>query len=415
MVVTRFAPSPTGNLHIGGVRTALFNWLYARAHNGKFILRIEDTDRKRSSEKYLQSILSSLSWLGLEYDEISYQSTRNDRYREVVSDMLQSGKAYKDYDGDSYVVRMSINKTGNTVLHDRVYGNISVSNSLANDVILLRSNMTATYNLAVVIDDHDMGITNVIRGADHITNTATQIRIYEALSWKIPEYSHIPLIHGDDGQKLSKRNGVVSVLQYKEQGFIPEGLLSYLLRLGWSHTNDDILSLAEAIQYFDISGIHKSPARFDITKLQSVNQHHMLKLNIEEKLVLLKKYDIHCNNDTLRSAINLFEKRSSTIHDIYNHIVFLWNDDYLQDISFSEQDLQVLKEFYNLYTNNINPSEPDISHMINTVCIQYNIIKKKLYIALRKLITGIENAPSVSKLLILLGQHRFIEKYSQII
>ncbi|MBL8703497.1 MAG: glutamate--tRNA ligase [Rhodospirillales bacterium] len=310
-VVVRFAPSPTGYLHIGGARTALFNWLFARHHGGKFLLRIEDTDRQRSTEPAIQAILDGIKWLGLDWDgEVTYQFARAGRHAEVANKLLAEGKAYHCYatpeeleamraeqkakglpmrydgrwrdrdPGDARpnvkpVVRLKAPQTGDTVVKDHVQGEIKVENAQLDDMVLLRGDGTPTYMLSVVVDDIDMGITHVIRGSDHLTNTFRQVQLYRAIGARIPEFAHIPLIHGADGAKLSKRHGALGVEAYRDLGYLPEALRNYLLRLGWGHGDDEIISTEQAIQWFDLDGCGQSPSRFDFAKLDNLNAHYL--------------------------------------------------------------------------------------------------------------------------------------------
>ena len=310
-VVTRFAPSPTGFLHIGGARTALFNWLYARRQGGTMLLRIEDTDRERSTEAAITAILDGLSWLGLNWDgEVVYQFSRAARHREVVESMLAAGRAYpcyasrqeleemreaarregraprydgrwRDRDpaeapaGVKPAIRLKAATEGETVVQDHVQGRVVWQNKDLDDLVLLRSDGTPTYMLAVVVDDHDMAVTHVIRGDDHLTNAARQTQIYQALGWAVPEWAHIPLIHGPDGAKLSKRHGALGIDAYRELGFLPAALRNYLVRLGWSHGDQEIFSDDEMIAAFDLAQIGRSPARFDFAKLENLNGHYM--------------------------------------------------------------------------------------------------------------------------------------------
>jgi glutamyl-tRNA synthetase len=310
-VVTRFAPSPTGFLHIGGARTALFNWLYARGRGGKMLLRIEDTDRERSTEAAIEAILDGLSWLGLDWDnETVYQFSRSARHREVAEALLAAGHAYhcyaspeelaqmrekaraegraKLYDGRwrdrdpsvappgiKPVIRFKAPLSGETAIEDQVQGRVVWQNENLDDLVLLRSDGTPTYMLAVVVDDHDMGITHVIRGDDHLTNAARQTQIYNALGWKVPVMAHIPLIHGPDGSKLSKRHGALGVDAYRAMGYLPAAMRNYLVRLGWSHGDQEIFSTEEMVAAFDLPQIGRSPARFDFAKLESLNGHYM--------------------------------------------------------------------------------------------------------------------------------------------
>jgi glutamyl-tRNA synthetase len=309
--VLRFAPSPTGYLHIGGARTALFNWLYARQTGGKFLLRIEDTDRQRSTPEAVAAILDGMSWLGLNWDgEPMYQFARAARHREIAEQLLAAGKAYRCYttpaeleemrarqraegkpmrydgrwrDRDSseapsgapFVVRLKAPQEGETIVHDVVQGDVRFANENLDDMVLLRSDGTPTYMLAVVVDDFDMGITHVIRGDDHLNNAARQLQIIQALGWPIPVYGHLPMIHGPDGAKLSKRHGALAVDAYRDMGYLPEAMRNYLLRLGWSHGNDEIISTEQAIAWFNLENVGRSPARFDFKKLDNLNAHYI--------------------------------------------------------------------------------------------------------------------------------------------
>lgn len=309
-VRTRFAPSPTGYLHIGGARTALYCWLEARRRGGEFVLRIEDTDRERSTQEAVQAILDGMSWLGLTHDEGPYyQTLRMDRYREVADQLLREGKAYYAYeskeeieemrnaamaagvkpryngyyrdrneplrDDPNRVIRFKNPTSGSVVFDDKVKGRIEWSNEELDDLVIFRSDGFPTYNFAVVVDDIDMGITEVIRGDDHVNNTPRQINIYKALSAPVPEFAHLPMILGPDGQKLSKRHGAVSVMQYRDDGFLPHALLNYLVRLGWSHGDQEIFSVEEMTALFDIADVNKAASRFDVTKLSWLNQHYL--------------------------------------------------------------------------------------------------------------------------------------------
>ena len=310
-VVTRFAPSPTGYLHIGGARTALFNWLYAKAMGGKMLLRIEDTDQARSTEGAILAILDGLRWLDLEWDgEPVYQLSRAERHREIAEMLIAEGKAYRCYatreelqamretaradgrapgydgtwrdrdhneapEGAQPAIRFKAPREGETVIEDRVQGRVTFANKDLDDLILLRSDGSPTYMLSVVVDDHDMGITHVIRGDDHLTNAARQAQIFKALGWDTPIYAHVPLIHGPDGAKLSKRHGALGVEAYREMGYLPDALRNYLVRLGWSHGDDEIISNEQMISWFDLDAIGRSAARFDFAKLENLNGHYL--------------------------------------------------------------------------------------------------------------------------------------------
>jgi glutamyl-tRNA synthetase len=321
-VVVRFAPSPTGFLHIGGARTALFNWLFARHHGGKFLLRIEDTDRARSTSEAVSAIIDGLDWLGLGWDgEIVHQFERAPRHAEIARQLLAAGRAYycyctpaeleamreraraekrsvrydgtwRDRDpseapaGVAPAIRLKAPQAGSTTIRDHVQGEVTVANAELDDLIILRADGTPTYNFSVVVDDHDMGITHVIRGDDHLNNAFRQKQIYGALGWAVPEFAHVPLIHGPDGAKLSKRHGALGVDAYRELGYLPEAMRNYLLRLGWSHGDDEIISTEQAIEWFDIDAVGRAPARFDFAKLDNLNGHY-IRAAEDDRLVAL--------------------------------------------------------------------------------------------------------------------------------
>ena len=309
--IVRFAPSPTGYLHIGGARTALFNWLYARGRGGKFLLRIEDTDRERNNPEAVAAILDGLKWLELEWDgEAVSQFSRGDRHREIANELLARGAAYHCYaqpadidaarqaakaEGRPQIflspwrerdatmapkdikpaIRLKAPRTGETVIEDQVQGRVVFPNKDLDDLIILRSDGNPTYNLAVVVDDHDMAVTHVVRGVDHLTNAARQAQMYQGMGWPIPVFAHVPLIHGADGAKLSKRHGALGVEAYRAMGFLPVALRNYLVRLGWAHGNDEIMPTAQLVEWFDLDGIGRSPARFDFKKLEDLNGHYI--------------------------------------------------------------------------------------------------------------------------------------------
>lgn len=371
-VVTRFAPSPTGYLHIGGARTALFNWLYARHTGGKMLLRIEDTDRERSTEPAIAAILNGLKWLELDWDgEPLYQFARAQRHREVALELLAAGRAYhcyaspdelnqmreaaraagrsKMYDGRwrdrdpkdappgvKPVVRLKAQLDGETVIEDRVQGRVVWQNADLDDMIILRSDGTPVYNHAVVVDDHDMGITHVIRGVDHLTNAARQVQIYKAMNWEIPVFAHVPLIHGPDGAKLSKRHGSPAIETYRAMGYLPAGLRNYLARLGWSHGDDEIFSTAQMIEWFDIDDINKAPARLDFAKLADVNAHYIRQATPDELLARLKDFLPESDGgpalasriqavgwDKLAAALPSLKERAKTLKELVDGMGYL--------------------------------------------------------------------------------------------
>jgi glutamyl-tRNA synthetase len=371
-VVTRFAPSPTGLLHIGGARTALFNWLHAKHTRGAFVLRIEDTDRERSTEPAVRAILDGLKWLELDWDgEPVYQSARAGRHREVVEELLKSGNAYRCYctpeeleamrkqaeaagkppvydgrwrdrdpaaapSGAKPAIRLKTPRAGETVVDDRVQGRVVFQNENLDDLIILRGDGTPTYNLAVVVDDHDMGVTHVIRGVDHLTNAARQTQIYNAMGWGVPLFAHVPLIHGPDGAKLSKRHGSLGIEAYRAMGYLPAALRNYLVRLGWSHGNDEIFSTAQMIDWFDLDGIGRSPARFDLAKLEDLNGHYIRVASDEELMQRIKTVVPELENghvleaklakagwDRLARALPSLKERAKTLKELIDGAGFL--------------------------------------------------------------------------------------------
>ena len=361
-VVTRFAPSPTGYLHIGGARTALFNWLFARHHGGTYLLRIEDTDRARSTEPAIAAIFDGLEWLGLGGDEpATFQFARSARHAEVAQALLDNGKAYRCYltpeelaarretaqaerrpfriesewrdadaasapEGQPFVVRIKAPREGDTVIHDLVQGTVTVANGELDDFVILRSDGTPTYMLAVVVDDHDMGVSHVIRGDDHLNNAFRQLVIIHAMGWPVPEYAHIPLIHGSDGAKLSKRHGALGVDAYRdEMGILPEALFNYLLRLGWGHGDDEIIDRAQAIEWFDIAHVGKSPSRFDLAKLQNLNGHYLREADDARLASLVTaKLGGNVDLDLLTRAMPVLKVRAKDVNELAASAGFLF-------------------------------------------------------------------------------------------
>ena len=400
-VITRFAPSPTGFLHIGGARTALFNWLYAKHTNGKFLLRIEDTDRERSTQAAVDAILDGLKWLGLDWDgEAISQFQRVERHREVAEQLLGSGGAYRCYAsveeleqmrekarlegkpmrydgrwrdrdpaeallGVKPVIRLRASQAGETVINDKVQGKVTFANKDLDDLVLLRSDGNPTYMLAVVVDDHDMGVTNIIRGDDHLTNAARQTQIYQALGWDVPVMAHIPLIHGPDGAKLSKRHGALGVDAYRAMGYLPIALRNYLARLGWSHADKEFFSTEELIAAFDLSAVGRSPSRFDTAKLENVNGHYMRAASDDEMFKALigalpylpggsevaAKLDEHKHAE-LRAAIPGLKERAKTLVELLDGAGFLFATRPLQMDAKAEE---ILDRSGRLHLKNLLP------------------------------------------------------------
>ncbi len=466
-IVTRFAPSPTGYLHIGGARTALFNYLYSRKCRGRFLLRIEDTDLERSTKEAVDAIINGLDWLGLTPDEPPvFQMQRQKRHIEAGEHLLQLGRAYKCYctkeeleerrkqseaqgnvyvydgrcrdltetdkhKGMSYAIRVKVNKEGSTIIHDLVMGKIEVNNSQLDDLIILRSDSVPTYMFAVVVDDHDMGITHVIRGDDHLTNAFRQYQIYTAFGWSVPEFAHLPLIHSQDGGKLSKRKGAVAVEDYRDMGFLPQAIRNYLLKLGWSHGNDEIISDAEAIDWFHVKDINKSPAKFDMVKLTSIN-HHYIKISDNESLLALMEYFINkyhkdSINPLYRSyllqGLTSIKERSKTVVDLVNNSLF-----YILQPSFHlESNIRsallankhILQEEYELLQKVIDWEKDNLYQCIKSYCESKGMKLNQVVEVLRIAITSqLSSAASNFEIMAILGKEETlfrIEKTLQII
>lgn len=449
-VVTRFPPSPTGYLHLGGARTALFNWLYARKHGGKMILRIEDTDRERSTEESVQAIFDGMTWLGLDHDEGPYfQTQRFDRYKEVIQQLLDQGEAYPcfcsrerldalregqkerrekpRYDGhcrhlESFdpdadaVIRFKNPQSGTVAWDDLVKGRIEISNDELDDLIIARSDGSPTYNLTVVVDDMDMGMSHVIRGDDHVNNTPRQLNILDALEADRPKYAHVPMILGADGARLSKRHGAVSVIAYREEGFLPQAMLNYLARLGWSHGDEEIFSLAELIEKFDLDHVHKSPARFDLDKLKWLNQHY---IKASDPAELLAEFQWHQQRLGLNAdqgpdgtaVIRAHQERAKTLLEMAQSTAFY----YQAPESYAEKDA---KKHFKPQTADILEallqrsqalqvwSGEAMHEQVVAVSEQFEVGMGKVGQPVRVAVSGAGNTPSLDVTLDLLGREQ---------
>ncbi|PCH57069.1 MAG: glutamate--tRNA ligase [Legionellales bacterium] len=454
-IITRFAPSPTGVLHLGSVRTALYAWAYARHSGGKFVLRIEDTDKLRSTQASVDIILQAMQWLELEYDVGPlYQSARTERYLQVVEELLASGKAYKCYcskarlenlresqqknglkpkydkaclynkipqdDSASYVVRFNNPETGAVSFTDLVHGTISVNNSELDDLILLRSDASPTYNLTVVVDDLDLEISQVLRGDDHINNTFRQINIMLALGATPPQYAHMPMILGKDGKKLSKRQAAVNILDYKTKGFLKEALLNYLLRLGWSHGDQEIFSVAEMIQLFEIKNIHKSPATFDIDKLTWLNQHYIKTLDAEYLVQILQEHlqDLGVNTAKGPSLFDILvvqRDRAKTMLEMAEQSVYWFSDTIEVDAQAAAKHLHSeimvpLQEFTKQLGDLEDWSRENIQTILKAIIAKFGLKFPKLAQPIRVAVTGNTNSPSIDATLWLLGKSRTLAR-----
>lgn len=444
---TRFAPSPTGYLHIGGARTALFCYLYAKKHQGEFCLRIEDTDRERSTQTSIQAILDAMTWLGLDYDgEPTYQTNRFDRYSEVIQQMLNEGKAYRcycskerlenlreqqmmtkqkpRYDGccrelseqrdEPYVIRFKNPDKGDVTFHDFIRGEITVSNAELDDLIIARTDGTPTYNFTVVVDDIDMSMTHILRGDDHINNTPRQINIFEALSAKLPMYGHVPMILGSDGKRLSKRHGAVSVMQYREDGFFPEALNNYLVRLGWSHGDQEIFSVGEMIDYFDAAHINRSPAVFNPEKLLWLNAQYMKTLPLTRvKEDLLYHYqklsiDVSAGLDLAR-VIETYRERAQTLVELATSTRYLFEkfdsyDEKAAKKAFKESAVEPLQAFKQLCESMPEWTAQGLHDAMHKVVAQLDIGFGKLGQPLRVAVTGGSMSPPMNEVMALLSR-----------
>ena len=406
MVKTRFAPSPSGYLHIGGVRTALYAWLFARNQGGKFLLRIEDTDIERSSEESKISILEGLKWLGLNHDEeIIHQSERFEIYKEKANELIADGKAYKS----EGAIRFKSDRSLNVIISDHVFGDVEVNVDELDDFIIMRSNGAPTYHFAVVIDDYESGITHVMRGDDHLKNTARHIQLMEAFNYPIPDFVHLPMILGSDGSRLSKRHGAMNVLHYRDEGFSSEALLNYLVRLGWSKGDQEIFSIREMIDGFDLSGINKASAKFDIEKLRWVNQQHLLNTHNSELKMMLEAQSDNAkvlNDEVMTNFINAYKNRANTINDLVSSCDNLFSDEIQYDQASSDKFLK--KEILSPLKDVVDAlkgstwNQESISEALKSVCEKHEIGFGKIGQPIRIAVTGGTQSPSIDQTLILL-------------
>jgi len=457
-VVTRFAPSPTGFLHIGGARTALFNWLYARHHGGKALLRIEDTDRKRSTQEAIDAILDGLDWLGLDYDEApTFQSQRADRHAEVAHKLLDAGYAYKCFatpeeleqmraeqrankqpmrydgrwrdrgaaeapDGAPYTVRLKTPTTGEATIQDEVQGKVSVKNEELDDYIILRADGTPTYMLAAVVDDHDMGVTHVIRGDDHLNNAFRQLPIYHAMdqiegNWPEPTYAHVPLIHGSDGAKLSKRHGALGAETYRDEyGILPEALFNYLLRLGWGHGDREEITREEAIELFDLSGVGKSPSRFDMKKLENLNGHYIRESDDAVLAPLVaKRIEGEADLALLIEAMPVLKTRAKNLDELAEGAGFLFAK---RPLEMTEKAAKLLDDDGRARLRHVFAAlAKENSWTIEALEVTTKALAESLELGLGKLaqpmraaLTGTTTSPGIFDVLVLLGREESLAR-----
>ncbi|QQS54171.1 MAG: glutamate--tRNA ligase [Candidatus Competibacteraceae bacterium] len=458
MVKTRFAPSPTGYLHIGGARTALFSWLYARRHGGPFVLRIEDTDLERSTPEAVNAILEGMNWLGLDYDEGPfYQTQRFDRYREVLRQLLREGKAYycyctreeldalraeqmahkvkprydgrhRDYQGSPRegvepVVRFKNPVDGEVVVEDLIRGNIVFQNVELDDLIIARADGTPTYNFCVVVDDMDMGITHVIRGDDHINNSPRQINILKALGASPPRYGHVPMILGPDGQKLSKRHGAASVMEYRDMGYLPEAVLNYLVRLGWSHGDQEIFSLDEMIEFFDLDGCNKAPSAINPSKLIWLNKHYLKTL---DPIHVARHLSWHLGQlgidpsegPQLADVVQAFAERSDTLHDMAQAAIFLYREFEQYDAKAAGKHLtaaagEPLRCLHEALAALSEWRAGSIHEAVKAVAEAGGLALGKVAQPLRVAVSGAAVSPPIDVTLELLGRHRTLARIAR--
>ena len=456
-VVTRFAPSPTGFLHIGGARTALFNWLYARSRGGQFLLRIEDTDRARSTPEATQAILDGLAWLGLDHDgDAISQFDRADRHTHVAQTLLDQGKAYKCFatqdeiaafreearaEGRStlfrspwrdaeaethpdrpFVVRIKAPQAGQTIICDEVQGTVTIRNDQLDDMVLLRGDGTPVYMLAVVVDDHDMGVTHVIRGDDHLNNAARQMMIYDAMGWDVPVWAHIPLIHGPDGKKLSKRHGALGAQEYQAMGYPAAGMRNYLARLGWSHGDDEFFSDAQAREWFDMDGIGKSPARFDVKKLENLCGQHMAQSDDaalqQEIITYMRAADLPVLNDAkqagLLAALPFVKERSKTFPELIEKSQFILSDRPIQPDEKASKSLDpvsrgILKQL-TPHLQTVTWDRDSLEATLNEFAAAQDTKFGKLAGPLRAALAGRAVTPSVFDMMLVLGRQETLAR-----
>lgn len=456
-VVTRFAPSPTGYLHIGGARTALFNWLFARNQGGKFLLRIEDTDRKRYAPEAVDAILDGMRWLGLDWDdEPISQFSRADRHAEVALEMLAKGAAYRCYstkeeidafrnearaakrpplfrspwrDADlvtapdaPFVVRLKAPRQGKVTIEDQVQGSVTWKSETLDDMILLRSDGTPTYMLAVVVDDHDMGVTHVIRGDDHLTNAARQSLIYTAMGWDLPIYAHIPLIHGPDGAKLSKRHGALGVEAYRDMGYLPEAMRNYLARLGWSHGDDDFFTTEQAIEWFSLTNIGKSPARFDFKKLANLSGQHVRATENDELLLEIERYVASQHGTPLTdkqramfiSGMDGIKERAKVVPELLKiAYYFMGVRPFLPDEKAGHFLTTVSRGMLNRLTSRLRDVSwnlEELEEIVRTFAEAEDLKLGKVAQPLRVALTGRTISPSVFEMMVQLGKEESIAR-----
>ncbi len=460
-VATRFAPSPTGPLHIGGIRTALFNWLYSKNKTGKFYLRIEDTDKERSKNEYKNQIVNSLKWMGITYDGEEYiQSKKIDEHIKIANKLLENGNAYKcfcsneeieeqkkrakqkkipyiynrkwrDVSEDKApknmkpVIRFKSKIEGSSILKDLVQGNVEIENNTIEDFVILRNDQTPTYNLSASVDDHLMNMTHIIRGDDHKINTFKQIQIYEALGWDVPFFAHIPLIHTIDGKKLSKRDNASTLEDFAKIGILPDALRNYLLRLGWSYKDKEIFDLEESIEYFNLKGIGKSPSKLDMSRILSMNEYYIKNSNENSLFEKFKEYCIAYQykineekEETIKKSLKFLKNKAKTLEDIFNNSKYILID----KVIINEDDKSLIndnaKKIINQFKENIleleNMNRDVLEHIVDKLIKLNNINFKSVGQPLRICLTGSKFGPGIYDIILSLGKNEVIKRLSNI-
>ena len=450
-VATRFAPSPTGALHIGGVRTALFNWLYSKNHNGKFYLRVEDTDKERSKDEFRDQIIQSLKWIGINYDGEEYiQSKKVDDHIKVANELLKNGNAYKCYcsseeieeqkkrarqkkipyiydrkwrdkkESDAPkdikpVIRFKSKIDGTSILKDLVQGDVEIDNNTIEDFIILRNDGTPTYNLSASVDDHQMNMTHIIRGDDHKINTFKQIQIYQAMKWELPSFAHIPLIHTIEGKKLSKRDQASTLDDYSKIGIMPDALRNYLLRLGWSYKDKEIFTLEESIKFFNLEGIGKSPSKLDMSRILSMNEHYIKNIDEDDLFNQLTEYcklyksEIQSDKkDKIKKSLTFLKNKAKTLEDIFNNGQYIIKD----EVDFNKDDLKliddkarkVISDFNDRFEKIDQPSREILEPIVNELIKSHDTNFKGVGQPLRIALTGSKFGPGIYDIILSLGK-----------
>ena len=458
-VATRFAPSPTGALHIGGVRTALFNWLYSKNHNGKFYLRVEDTDKERSKDEFKDQIIQSLKWIGINYDGEEYiQSKKVDDHIKVANELLKNGNAYKCYcsseeieeqkkrarqkkipyiydrkwrdksENDAPkdikpVIRFKSKIDGTSILKDLVQGDVEIDNNTIEDFIILRNDGTPTYNLSASVDDHQMNMTHIIRGDDHKINTFKQIQIYQAMKWELPSFAHIPLIHTIEGKKLSKRDKASTLDDYSKIGIMPDALRNYLLRLGWSYKDKEIFTLDESIEYFNLEGIGKSPSKLDMSRILSMNEHYIKNINENDLFNQLTEYcKLYKNEiksdkkDKIKKSLTFLKNKAKTLEDIFNNGQYIINDEVnfnIDDVKLIDDKAKKVISDFNAQFKNIDlPSREILEPIVNGLIKSHNTNFKGVGQPLRIALTGSKFGPGIYDIILSLGKEEVLKRLS---